>query len=132
MDDRNERLPLLSAIGGDNDDEPPAYPQGPGHRGIDTSINAARQVAPRVGTLQAKALVAIRAASRAGLTTIELAARLQVDSASIQPRTSELRRMGLIMDSGRRRRNPSGVGSIVWVARPEPMGNQLPTSVEAA
>lgn len=95
------------------------YPDGPGHRGVDTSLEAAQAIAPRVGTLQAKALAAIREAGDRGLTTVELARVLLADSSSIQPRTSELREKRLILDSGARRGNPSGINAIVWVARAE-------------
>jgi hypothetical protein len=38
-----------------------------------------------------------------------------MDRWSIQPRTSELRRKGLIRDSGKRRQNATGKSAIVWV-----------------
>ena len=58
----------------------------------------------------------IRDAGAGGLTADELAARLEKDRWSIQPRTSELRRKGLIRDSGQRRPNGSGKMAIVWIA----------------
>lgn len=93
-----------------------AYPDAPGHRGVDTSIAAANATAPILGRLQRLALQAIREAGWLGLTADELAARLGIDRWSIQPRTSELKRKGLIRDSGLRRRNASGKLAIVWVA----------------
>lgn len=102
---------------GDSPEGARPYPDGPGHRGVETSIEAAEYIAPRVGTLQAKALSAIRAAGERGLTALELADALGVDRWSIQPRTTELRAKRLIMDSGQRRQNPSGVNAIVWTAR---------------
>ena len=51
-----------------------------------------------------------------GLTADELSARLEMDRWSIQPRTSELKRKGLIRDSGQRRPNRTGKQAIVWVA----------------
>jgi len=86
----------------------------PGHRGVETSIEAADHVAPHVARLQGLALDAISTAGAQGLTTRELAALLEIDPASIQPRTSELRAERRIIDSGRRRKNPSGVNAIVW------------------
>ena len=47
----------------------------------------------------------------------ELAARLNMDRWSIQPRTSELKRKGLIRDSGQRRPNCTGKMAIVWTAK---------------
>lgn len=94
----------------------PIYPDVPGHRGVDTSVEAARDLEMSVGHLQRVALRAIRAAGARGLTTNELAARVRIHRDSIQPRTSELRERGLIHDSGARRPNANGKNAIVWVA----------------
>ncbi|MEQ1498850.1 MAG: hypothetical protein ABL914_09315 [Novosphingobium sp.] len=92
------------------------YPDAPGHRNVDTSIAAASALAPKLGRLQRMTVAAIRDAGAYGLTADELAARLGMDRWSIQPRTSELRRKGLIRDSGWRRRNSTGKLAIVWIA----------------
>ncbi len=92
------------------------YPDAPGHRNVDTSIAAADALAPKLGRLQRMAEVTIRDAGEQGLTADELAAQLQMDRWSIQPRTSELRRKGLVRDSGRRRPNATGKLAIVWIA----------------
>jgi len=92
------------------------YPNEPGHRGVDTSIEAARAIELSVGHLQRVALRAIRAAGGRGLTTNELAATARIDRDSIQPRTTELKLLGLIRDSGGRRPNANGINAIVWVA----------------
>ena len=93
------------------------YPDAPGHRHVDTSVDAAIALAPVLGRLQRMALEAIRDAGWLGFTADELAARLDMDRWSIQPRTSELRRKGPIRDSGLRRPNSTGKQAIVWVAR---------------
>ena len=92
------------------------YPDAPGHRNVDTSIAAADALAPRLGRLQRMSQSAICDAAEQGLTADELAARLDMDRWSIQPRTSELKRKGLIRDSGQRRPNTTGKLAIVWVA----------------
>lgn len=92
------------------------YPDAPGHRNIDTSVAAANAIAPKLGRLQRLVQTTIKAAKEYGLTADELAAKLDMDRYSIQPRTSELRRKGLIRDSGKRRLNTSGKAAIVWVA----------------
>lgn len=94
------------------------YPDAPGHRHVDTSRAAADALAPKLGRLQRIAEATIRAAGPNGLTADELAARLNMDRWSIQPRTSELRRKGLIRDSGQRRPNVTGKLAIVWIAAP--------------
>ncbi|MBS3929057.1 MAG: hypothetical protein KGZ65_12920 [Sphingomonadales bacterium] len=91
------------------------YPDAPGHRNAETSIAAADAIAPKLGRLQRMSERAIRDAGENGLTADELAARLDMDRWSIQPRTSELRRKGLIRDSGQRRPNCTGKLAIVWV-----------------
>lgn len=93
------------------------YPDAPGHRNVDTSIAAAEAIAPKLGRLQRMAHAAIREAGWCGLTADELAERLEMDRYSIQPRTSELKRKGLIKDSGQRRPNATGKQAIVWVAK---------------
>lgn len=92
------------------------YPFAPGHRGVDTSLSAARAIEMSTGRLQRIALREIRAAGPRGLTTNELSARVRIGRDSIQPRTSELRELGLIRDSGARRLNANGKRAIVWVA----------------
>lgn len=92
------------------------YPNNPGDRGIDTSIAAGEAIRPILGNLQRMVLAAVRDAGERGVTTNELAARLDMGRDSVQPRTSELRRLGRIADSGRRRPNANGKAAIVWVA----------------
>lgn len=92
------------------------YPDAPGHRGVDTSIAAAVALTPALGRLQQMARLAIAAAGDRGLTADELAATLNLSRWSIQPRTTELKRKGLIRDSGQRRANVTGKDAIVWVA----------------
>ena len=94
----------------------PQYPDAPGHRDVETSVAAADALAPKLGRLQRMAEAAILDAGSNGLTTDELAARLNLDRWSIQPRTSELRRKGHIQDSGQRRTNATGKQAIVWIA----------------
>jgi DNA-binding transcriptional regulator LsrR (DeoR family) len=92
------------------------YPDAPGHRHAEMSVAAADALAPKLGRLQRMVQAAIRDADAHGLTADELAARLELDRWSIQPRTTELRRRGLIRDSGQRRRNATGKLAIVWIA----------------
>tara|TARA_R110002124_G_scaffold183401_4_gene350792 strand:- start:12042 stop:12362 length:321 start_codon:yes stop_codon:yes gene_type:complete len=91
------------------------YPHAPGHRGIDTSMEAAEKIAPKLGKLQALTFHAICLAGSDGLTAHELYAQLGMSNDSIQPRISELQSLGKIKDSGQRRRNASGVNAKVWI-----------------
>jgi hypothetical protein len=92
----------------------PRYPDMPGHRNVQTSIAAAEAVAPKQGRLQRMTLEAIASRGPFGLTADECAGTLALDRYSIQPRTSELRRKGSIVDSGLRRPNATGKRAIVW------------------
>ena len=77
------------------------YPNAPGHRNLETSIAAANALAPKLGRLQRLAHEAIREAGWLGLTADELAAGLEMDRYSIQPRTSELKCKGLNLGAPR-------------------------------
>jgi hypothetical protein len=96
-----------------NDNE--RYPNVAGHRGVDTIIEAAEAITPKIGRLQRLALEAVRNAGARGLTSDETAEALHSDRWSIQPRLSELKLKGLVVDSGLRRRNSTGKNAIVWV-----------------
>lgn len=91
------------------------YPEVPGHRGIDTSVEAAGSVAPNVNRLRQMVLTAVTAAGPVGATVIEICDRTGLDRFTCQPRTTELRQLGLIADGGVRRANPSGRNAIAWV-----------------
>lgn len=93
-----------------------SYPDVPGNRSVDTSIAATADIHLQLGKLQRHVHEAIKAAGIYGLTTNEIAARLNVDRGSVQPRTSELKARGLIRDSQMRRPNANGKKAIVWVA----------------
>jgi hypothetical protein len=54
-----------------NDNE--RYPNTPGYRGVDTSIEAANDIAPKIGRLQRMTLEAVQSAGPQGLTSDEAA-----------------------------------------------------------
>lgn len=89
------------------------YPKSPGHKTGGTSKAAAEKIAPRAPTLRDALLGLLRGAA---LTTDEAAAKLGKSILSIRPRASELLAMGLIYDTGKTRRNESGVQATVWRA----------------
>ena len=100
------------------------YPDAPGFKGpSDTGREAAESMRGHCGRLQRIARRAIREAGERGLTADELAASTGVERWSIQPRTSELRRKHLIVDSGARRLNASGKRAIVWTAAQKDAAN---------
>tara|TARA_Y100001933_G_scaffold228326_1_gene243823 strand:+ start:441 stop:728 length:288 start_codon:yes stop_codon:yes gene_type:complete len=90
-----------------------AYPHAPGARAVDTSQAAALAIGPVTAPLQQKVLDALD--EHGDLATFEIAARSGVSYRSLQPRTSELRRLGRIKDSGQRKTDPeTGRDAIVW------------------
>jgi len=92
------------------------YPETPGHRGVDTSITAARMITSIAGPLRRMVYRVVHEAGAAGITTDEIAEALSMPRYSVQPRTTELKYDRRILDSGRRRLNASGCKAIVWVA----------------
>lgn len=105
------------------------YPDRPGFKGeAETGREAAEAIAPRLGRLQRMVREAVTARGAEGLTPEEAADLHGVDRVSLQPRFSELKAKGLIVDSGRRRRNgSSGKAAVVWCLpefgpKPDPIG----------
>ena len=83
------------------------YPYEPGSKGSDgTSQAAAKAVARHASTLRRCALVTLNQLGEANV--LEIVAAAKVSREALQPRLSELRRLGFIEATGDRRRNPSG------------------------
>lgn len=91
------------------------YPYEPAAGQTDTSAAAAKSIALATARIQRMAYYAIAEVGGRGLTAEELAARLGMERTTVQPRTSELKLLGLIRDSGFRRPNKSQKLAIVWV-----------------
>ncbi len=122
------------------------YPLAPGHRGTDTSAEAAAAVDSKAELLRKRCLVRVRQApqhdpgvlgrgkpdpaktpatnargEQVGITVREMAALLGQDNDNVNPRMSELRAMGKIRDSGVRRVNQhSGRKAVAWVPGDDP------------
>lgn len=88
------------------------YPRAPGFKARDTSAEAAAEVKPKAPLLRNLCLDLLIAST--GLTADEVAGRAGFSVLSIRPRLTELSALGLIIDSGERRRNASGKRAIVW------------------
>jgi hypothetical protein len=94
-----------------------AYPNSPAPGRTDTSAAAAQAMEGVSARVQRLVLAAIKSAGAVGLTAHELAVTLGMERTTVQPRTSELRRLGRISDSRQRRPNSNGKNAIVWIAR---------------
>jgi hypothetical protein len=84
----------------------------------DTSHEAAVRNLSGRNTDRRRALAALVAVGDDGLTDFELAARLSRQQTSAGKRRGELRDLGLVADTGRRRSAPSGSAAIVWAITP--------------
>lgn len=93
-----------------------AYPHCPSLGQTDTSAEAAQALEGVSARVQRLVLGAIEDAGANGLTAHEIALTLGMERSTVQPRTSELRQLGRIIDSAKRRPNPNGKRAIVWVA----------------
>lgn len=100
------------------DFDPRRYPHKPGHRGVDTSRQAAEIIAPHVNRLEQVVIDALN--DHGPLTSEEIAQVTGEDFDSIQPRTSELRAKGIIEDSAHRRKNRRGRNVIIWRLKNSP------------
>ena len=92
-----------------------AYPHTAGHRGNrDTSIMASKDLQPHLGRLQAAVFNVVADAGPHGATCDDIGSALGWIVFRVRPRTAELRALGKIVDSGKRRKGGSGRLAIVW------------------
>lgn len=84
------------------------------HRGVDTSIAAAELAALTSNRL--RYIVHKTLCEHGDHTVDEVCAIAERPRYSLQPRFTELRKKGLIRDTGARRVNASGATAIVWRA----------------
>ena len=90
------------------------FPHTPGFKGaINTGREAAAALSPRLGGRQQEALDALAAHGPA--TADEIAERIGRHWYCVRPRFSELRELGQIVDTGRRK--PTPFGGKTWEAR---------------
>ena len=89
-------------------------------RGSDTSKAAGRCVEICAGTLRARVLGHIVDRDSYGMTCDELEAVSGLMHQTASARVHELKKLGAIYDSGRRRKTRSGRKATVWLARPLP------------
>ncbi|AXU20368.1 hypothetical protein C7W88_16950 [Novosphingobium sp. THN1] len=91
------------------------YPEAPGHRGVDTSIEAAESMEKSAPLLRKRCLDRLKMGPA---TADEVAAFLELSVLSVRPRFTELYTDGLIYDTGERRPNASGRRAKVWAVEP--------------
>ena len=88
------------------------------HSGSATSRAAAESIRPEAGTLSAAVFAFIVGAGKRGATDGEIQRALHLAGDTERPRRRALQQRGLIIDSGHRRKTPSGREAVVWTAAP--------------
>lgn len=87
------------------------YPKSPGFKEAETSKQAAESMQSSAPLLRERVLACLAICPK---TPDEVAGYLRVSILSVRPRFTELARLGLITDTGQRRRNDSGRMAKVW------------------
>lgn len=83
---------------------PPTYPDVPGHRGRETSKEAAEKIASRAAVIRELVFDLVRKVGP--LAEFEITAALNMPRWTVQPRVSELRQQRRLVETGERRINP--------------------------
>ena len=81
-----------------------------------TSGVAADRIAGYAAKQRADVLAVIVKAGAFGATDADIEAATGIRAQSVSPRRGELRALGLVVDSGRRRPTPRGRPAAVWIA----------------
>ena len=93
------------------------YPYKAGHRGIRTSIIAAEDTNKTLRRLHKQVIIELSKVFPKGLTTSELANKINRNLLTIRPRTTELKHQGLIVDTEKDRKNENGKPEIIYKLR---------------
>jgi hypothetical protein len=94
----------------------PLTPLAPHNAPAGTSGVAANRIAGYAAKQRADVLAVIVKAGAFGATDADIETATGIRAQSVSPRRGELRALGLVVDSGRRRPTPRGRPAAVWVA----------------
>jgi len=92
----------------------PYTSEGIGHRRTDTSAAAAHEITEKAPTLR-DAVLAMLVKHPDGLNCDEIAEKMMRHYGSVRPRITELRKAGMVLDSGRRSESRWGKNVIIWL-----------------
>jgi len=84
------------------------------HNGVHTSIKAARNIAPKVGSIGAKVMDFMRSRDEYGATLEEVETGTGISGNTVRPRMKTLRQRSQVVDSGTTRKTLAGNDAIVW------------------
>ena len=93
------------------------YPNVAGHRGVRTSIQSAEEINPHISRLKKMIAIELESVFPNGLTGTELAQRLKRNLLTIRPRTTEMKILGIIIDSEKTKKNDAGKPEIIYKLR---------------
>tara|TARA_R110002020_G_scaffold116250_2_gene266515 strand:- start:2356 stop:2757 length:402 start_codon:yes stop_codon:yes gene_type:complete len=93
------------------------YPHQAGHRKVDTSIEVAEKVNKTLKRVAKIVLLELEKVYPKGLTGTEIANKCNRSILSVRPRTTELKLLGLIVDTEERRKNEWNNSEIVYKLR---------------
>ena len=96
--------------------ELPLRPPAPRNAPPGTSSVAAARIAGHARKQRAEVLAVIVRAGAEGATDAEIEFATGLRAQSVSPRRGELRTLGMVVDSGRRRLTPRGRPAAVWIA----------------
>tara|TARA_R110000824_G_scaffold163509_1_gene339262 strand:- start:619 stop:1020 length:402 start_codon:yes stop_codon:yes gene_type:complete len=108
---REKRIQQIEKSLAGSDDSAPYIP------GSDTSKDAAAEIAPHLGRLQALVFDYIESRGGVGATDEEVQDALGISSSTQRPRRVELIGKGLIKRAASKRKTKSGRDAQVWVTR---------------
>lgn len=90
------------------------YADGAGYKAEGTSRRAAAHVTATLGKRQREVLVVYECAGPAGLTADEAADRLGLHVTVVRPRISELKKKGILEETGQERPTPLGMMADIY------------------
>ena len=93
------------------------YPNKAGHRGVRTSIKSAEDINPHLSRLHKMIAVELESVFPEGLTGSELSHRLKRNLLTIRPRTTEMKLLGVIVDTEKTKKNDAGKPEIIYKLR---------------
>ena len=93
------------------------YPHKAGHRGVRTSIKSADDINPHLSRLHKMIAIELESVFPGGLTGTELSQRLKRNLLTIRPRTTEMKLLGVIIDSEKTKKNDAGKPEIIYKLR---------------
>ena len=88
-----------------------------GHRGVRTSVQAADEINPYISRIKKMIAIELESVFPGGLTGTEIAERIKKNILTIRPRTTEMKLLGIIVDTEKTKINDAGKPEIIYKLR---------------